>query len=320
MSVDYRAWREDDDLRLLEVWPDAPSAPAQAFRARLGGHSSTGFSHTVVATDQEVPVAAGVVYDSPWHPQRLWAYVEVAPDRQGEGIGSTLLTKLREAAANSPTGVDALRTRVSPESMGEAFAESHGFHAVMRARVIRVEAGALPVPSLGQGEAGAPEQTVEDLATGSVELTKAVWEFYRHVHEWDPVGEIGIGAVNQQLLSDTSGAYGAVVLRGEATEGRAKGPIRAFAISYLPFDPQNPQQEPRAGEATDVLLGYVPEDGKSEDAAGAAVETLLALLVNDYPVELEVDDSMGPLVKVVDNLLDSGVASVVTESITLSTA
>ncbi|WP_317259754.1 hypothetical protein [Kocuria atrinae] len=78
MSIEYRPWREDDDLRLLEVWPDAPSAPAQAFRARLGADDDAAFSRTLVATDDGVPVAAGVVYESPWHPQRLWAYVEVA--------------------------------------------------------------------------------------------------------------------------------------------------------------------------------------------------------------------------------------------------
>ncbi|MFH7422547.1 hypothetical protein RA276_28375, partial [Pseudomonas syringae pv. tagetis] len=63
MSTEYRPWREDDDLRLLEVWPDAPSAPAQAFRARLGADDDAAFSRTLVAVDDGVPVAAGVVYD-----------------------------------------------------------------------------------------------------------------------------------------------------------------------------------------------------------------------------------------------------------------
>ena len=161
---------------------------------------------------------------------------------------------------------------------------------------------------------------MEDLATGSVELTRAVWEFYRSVHDWDPVAEIGIGAVNRQLLSDTAGAFGALVLRAGAPGSDGPAPITAFAVSYRPFDPQDPEDRATRFEAADVLLGYVPGassgDGSAREA-GAAVETLLALLVRDYPVELEVDDSMTPLVAVVDNLLEAGVAHVVTETVTL---
>lgn len=317
MSIEYRPWREDDDLRLLEVWPDAPSAPAQAFRARLGANDDAAFSRTLVATDDGVPVAAGVVYESPWHPQRLWCYVEVAPDRQREGIGHELVARLRAEAEQAPSGVSELRTRVTPGSTGEQFAQAEGLHPAMRSRVVRVAAGALPMPTLGQNADGTPAQTIEDLATGSVELTRAVWEFYRAVHEWDPVGEIGIGAVNQQLLSDKAGAFGAVVLRDGAADSGAKAPIAAFAVSYRPFDPHNPDQEPAEFEAADVLLGYVPGASDGEAETGQAVEKLLALLVNDYPVELEVDDSMTPLVAVVDNLLKAGVAHVVTETVTL---
>lgn len=320
MSIEYRPWREDDDLRLLEVWPDAPSAPAQAFRARLGADDDAAFSRTLVATDAGVPVAAGVVYESPWHPRRLWAYVEVAPDRQHEGIGRELLARLRKVAADAPSSVTALRSRVTPGSAGESFAKAEGLTPTMRSRVVRVAAGALPEPALGQTADGSWVRSVEDLATGSVELTRAVWEFYRSVHDWDPVAEIGIGAVNRQLLSDTAGAFGALVLRAGAPGSDGPAPITAFAVSYRPFDPQDPEDRATRFEAADVLLGYVPgassDDGSAREA-GAAVETLLALLVRDYPVELEVDDSMTPLVAVVDNLLEAGVAHVVTETVTL---
>lgn len=321
MSIDYRPWQEDDDLRLLELWPDADSPPAQAFRARLGAQDQSGFAVTLVATDDDVPVAAGVCYASVWHPQRLWLYVEVAPDHRHEGIGRELVSRLRAAASEGGAGASALRTRVTPESTGEGFARSLGFVEAMRSRVVRVDAGALPLPTLPTNPDGSDAESVGDLATGSVELTRAVEAFYRAVHAWDPVGDVSIGAVNKQFLSDTAGAYGAVVLRrGVTAEGGqgSQGEIAAFAVSYRPFDPANPHDEPMPNEVADVLLGYVPgAAGATEAQTGAALETLLALLVSDYPVEIEVDDSMGPLVTVVDNLLDAGVARVVTETETL---
>ncbi|MBS6029343.1 MAG: GNAT family N-acetyltransferase [Kocuria rhizophila] len=318
MSIDYRPWREDDDLRLLELWPDAESAPVQAFRARLGAQDQSGFSVTLVATDDGVPVAAGVCYSSVWHPQRLWLSVEVAPDHRREGIGRELVSRLRAAAAAGGVDVSALRTRVAPESTGEGFARSLGFTGAMRSRVVRVDAGALPLPTLDSTPEGAATESVEDLATGSVELTRAVEAFYRAVHEWDPVGDVSIGAVNKQFLSDTAGAYGAVVLRRGISPEDERGQIAAFAVSYRPFDPANPHDEPQPNEIADVLLGYVPgAAGATEAQTGAALEKLLALLVSDYPVEVEVDDAMGPLVAVVDNLLDAGVARVITETETL---
>ena len=319
MSIDYRPWREDDDLRLLEVWPDADSAPVRAFRARLGAQDQSGFSTTVVAEDEGIPVAAGACYASSWHPGRLWLYVEVAPDHRHEGIASELVRRLREAAREG-ADVQDLRTRVTPDSVGEGFARSQGFVPAMRSRVVRVDVGALPLPTLRQNPDGSEAEAVSDLATGSVELTRAVWDFYRGVHGWDPVGDVSVGAVNRQLLSDSVGAYGAVVLRQGLSEEETRGEIAAFAVSYRPFDPANPHDEPLPSEVADVLLGYVPgAAGNTDEQSGAALETLLALLVTDYPVEIEVDDSMGPLVAVVDNLLDAGVASVVAETLTLVT-
>ena len=97
------------------------------------------------------------------------------------------------------------------------------------------------------------------------------------------------------------------------------------------FDGLRPQDKLRL-YACGSKVRTVLEGGEDADTAKAAiealrkggstllydaVETLLALLVRDYPVELEVDDSMTPLVAVVDNLLEAGVAHVVTETVTL---
>ncbi|MGO4385829.1 GNAT family N-acetyltransferase, partial [Specibacter sp. RAF43] len=91
-ELTYRPWRDGDDLALREIWGDAESAPAGQFRAALAPDQDAGpWRRTVVAEDQGIPVAAAVVYSSTLHPARLWAYVEVAADHRGAGVGAALL-------------------------------------------------------------------------------------------------------------------------------------------------------------------------------------------------------------------------------------
>jgi hypothetical protein len=175
---------------------------------------------------------------------------------------------------------------------------------------VRVEPGALPLAGIDEDSG----EKIKDLATGSVELARAVWDFYRAVHQWDPPAELTIGKVHQLFLSAAAGAHGAVVLRSE-------GRIKAFAVSYERADPDSP---------ADVLFGYLPDaDGEAEDADGAgggasdrasadASRKLLALLVHQYPVILELDDSMLPLRAVVEPLLEAGTAVVLSETHTVS--
>ncbi|ALU39734.1 hypothetical protein AS188_08165 [Kocuria flava] len=315
-GLSIRPWRDGDDLRLLEVWPDPETPQSQQFRALLRPDDDAPWSRTLVAEDSGVPVAAGTVHESPLHPLRLWAWVEVAPDRRGEGIGTALLARLRAEAASAPSGTTALRTRVAPGSAGERFARAAGLDPVRTSRVVRVGAGALPVRPLDAGPDGSPAQTVEDLATGSVELTRALWEFYRAEHGWDPPADLPVGRVNTLFLSDAAHAFGAVVLRNGAAPGE-RGRISAFAVSYRPVEldaapgaaPQGP-----AEAAANVLLGWAPGD----PAAGRALEQLLALLVHDRPVQLQVDGTTSPLAVVVENLLAAGAAAVVEESVVLA--
>lgn len=318
-SLTLRPWRDGDDLRLLEVWPDPEGPQAAAFRAVLRPDADAPWSRTVVAEDAGVPVAAGTVYESSLHPLRLWAYVEVAPDRRGEGIGRTLLERLRTEAAGSPSGVQALRTKVEPGSAGERFARAAGLAPVQVSTVVRVEAGALPLQPLREHPDGTPAQAVEDLATGSVELTRALWEFYRSVHAWDEPAELPIGRVNQLFLSDAAHAFGAVVLRNGVAAGE-RGRLSAFAVSYRPVElDAAPGGAPAPEEGTQdapahVVLGWAPGDA----AAGPALEQLLALLAHHHPVQFQVDGSMEPLTAVVENLLAAGVATVVETAVVLA--
>ena len=98
-ELSYRQWQDGDDLTLLEIWGDADSAPAGAFRAALvPAQDANPWRRTIVATDQGIPVAAAVVYSTKLHPSRLWAYVEVAKDHRRAGVGATLVTMLRREA------------------------------------------------------------------------------------------------------------------------------------------------------------------------------------------------------------------------------
>ncbi|WP_026820200.1 GNAT family N-acetyltransferase [Arthrobacter castelli] len=295
-ELTYRPWKDADGVALNDMWGDAEHAAA-AGRDLFREATDAPFSRTIVAEDQTVPVAAGVVAEASVHPQRLWAYIEVAKDHRNHGVAATLLAMLRQEAAAADTSTNRLRAKVGPGTAGEAFAASAGLGAIQRSRIVRVSPGSLGVGDLAEDES----RKVEDLATGSVELTRALWDFYRDVHQWDPPAEIGIGKVNQLFLGHDAGAHGAVVLRAE-------GSILAFAISYT-----QPQEDPEAAQPpADVLLGY--DTSSPASASGDGVRQLLALLTHQYPVEVEVDDSMEVLCQVLDPLIASGAAEVVSET------
>lgn len=300
MAIRYRPWRDGDDLELLQVWGGPGNAQAEQSRALFRPSSDTPWLRCIVAEDASdsvaVPVAAGYVFEPRLHDQRLWAYVEVGTNHRRAGIGATLLGMLRHEAGQSPSGVSTLRAKVVPGSDGAAFAEAVGFHEIQRSRIIEVSPGALAVPKLTDDDG--PQ--LEEAATGSVELTKAVADWYNAVHAWDPA-DMTLGQAQQFLLADTTGAGGAVVLR-DKPKGSG-GAIAAFALSYT---------QSRTDAPADVLIGYDTTLASGEQSA--AVASLLAMLVYQYPVQVEVDDSMIALVEVLQPLLAAGTARVLTET------
>ena len=174
--------------------------------------------------------------------------------------------------------------------------------------MVRVEPGAIPPVSLREDADGNETQAIEDLATGSVELTSALWNFYRRAR----VGcsRRGGSGYGEPLLPLGRGAcFGAVVLRDHIREAAAegkKGPIVAFAVSYHPFETDPEAALVDENTATELLLGY---DFDNEGAVEAIMQ-VLSLLSAKYPVLVEVDDSMEALVQVTDVLLRAGTASV----------
>ncbi|MGP9500726.1 GNAT family N-acetyltransferase [Specibacter sp. AOP5-B1-6] len=317
-ELTYRPWQDGDDLTLLEIWGDAESAPAGQFRAALAPESDSGpWRRTIVAEDQGIPVAAGVVYSTKLHPARLWVFVEVAKDHQRAGVGATLLTMLRREAdgalAAGLVSTTALRTKAAPGTSGAEFAEAMGLAVLQRNRVVEVGPGALKLPMFGEGTEAEAEARVMDLATGSVELTDVVGRYYESVNQWDPTGTLSPGVVQRMFLDDLTGAHGALVLRAEPASAfgsdvapSKKGKIQAFALSYSQGSIDTSEEV--AAAASEVFLGVEPALGRDE--AVQAVYDLLALITHQYPVLIELDDSMEALSAVVNPMIAVGAAKV----------
>ena len=308
MAIQYREWREGDDLALLEIWGDPETVQAGQFRGTLAPSGNSPWRRCVVAEDVvdgvAIPVAAGVVHEASLHPERLWAYIEVARDHRRSGIGSTLLVMLRREAEGSPSGVSRLRCKVEPGTPGAAFADAAGLAPIQRSQLVVVEPAALKLPVFGDGSEEAASERIEDLATGSVELSDVVGRYYTSVHGWDSPGDLSVATVQRLFLDDLSGAHGAIVLRapkasafGQGVPASKKGRLQAFAVSYAQGSSDHP---------SDVFLGHEPE--LDADQARAAVRDLLALIAYQYPVLMELDDSMTALRAVVEPLMESGKA------------
>ncbi|MEO5317205.1 GNAT family N-acetyltransferase [Arthrobacter sp. CC3] len=322
MAIEYREWREGDDLALLELWGGPETEQARQFRGTLAPSGNSPWRRCIVAEDVvdgvAIPVAAAVVHEASLHPERLWMYIEVAKDHRRAGVGSTLLTMLRHETGQAPSGVSRLRTKVEPGTPGAAFAEAAGLVPIQRSRLVVVAPGALKLPVFGDGSEAAASEQIEDLATGSVELSDVVGRYYTAVHTWDSPGELSIGTVQRLFLDELSGAHGAIVLRapkasafGQGVPASRKGRLEAFAISYAELVPGGESaaggEGSASGQPTDVFVGHDPK--LSDDEARAAIRDLLALIAFQHPVVLELDDSMTALRAVVEPLLESGTAS-----------
>jgi len=301
MTISYRPWREGDEVAARETLGEVDTPQSAVDRPLLGPDAPDPWRRCLVATDGEQVVAAAAVSEARLHPTRLWLYVEVAPTHRRQGIATELVRRLRQEAA--PSGVTALRSRYTSENpAAAAFTRVLGMQPIQRTRIARIEAGVLPEPMFGP--AG---PVLEDLATGSVELTKLVAAYYDRVHAgWDPA-EMTLGRAQDLLLAPQTGAHGAVVLRDRA--GQLGGSVLAFAISY-PAAAEEDGAAPR--RETELLLGY--DTGLPAARARAAVRQLLAMVSARYPVLLEVDDAMTPVAEVVDALVAEDLAQVVTQT------
>ena len=293
-TLQFRPWADGDDLALLEIFGDPSSPHAHQDRTMFRKDSNAPFSRALVATDEGIAVAAGVVFASTLHPTRLWLYVEVAREHRRTGVGTELVARLRALVpAGHPAELKARYTRTAGTDAVAAagFCASLGMKEIQVARDVVVEPGGLKLPLFEDDGL-----TLDDIATGSVELTQLVVEFYNATHHWDPAN-MTLGSAQKMLLDDATGAQGAIVFRDKP---KAKGgKILTFAISYTPA---------RADAPADVLLGWNPKLDLDESAE--PIRGMLAMLAHQYPVKLEVDGSMVVLSSLVDALVRADHATV----------
>ncbi|SLM94186.1 GNAT family N-acetyltransferase [Brevibacterium yomogidense] len=324
-SVAIRPWRDGDDRALAQVLPD-PGSPAQlAARALLREPGESPLTRTLVAVVDSVVVGAAAIAASPAHPGRAWIHVEVAPEERRSGVGSALLEAA--AAEASGTALDGLglRTRIvagDPET--GAFAHARGFADLFTTRIILIDAGALGAAGLERAE------DLQVIDTGSVALTQAFAGWYERVNELDPAAPMSIGQVNTRFLSEAAGAHGAALWRPDVDGGGAdinKRPVTAFAVSYaqkpsedaevqaaeasvVPEDDDHVFALSGGEDATELTIGSV--DGEVQD-----LRSLVARLSVDTPVVVEVTDAMETESALVEELLASGSARILTAYTTL---
>lgn len=207
----FRDWHDGDDLRLLELFSDPHNAQHHHDRSMLGPSTQEPFGTGLVAVDDDIPVAAGALRAQAIHPQRMWCYIETAPLQRQRGIATALLNQLFERAPKNTE----LKTRSAATDLTTAsWLTSQGFSPIQHTqRVIVASKSFEPI-----------DIQVQQLATGSVELSKVVAEYYNATHAWDP-SDLTLTQAQQMLLAPQTGAQQAFVTREE------KG-ITAFAIAY----------------------------------------------------------------------------------------
>ena len=324
-SVSIRPWRDGDDRALAQVLPD-PGSPAQlAARALLREPGESPITRTVVAVVDSVVVGAAALAASPAHPGRAWVHVEVAPEERRRGVGSALL---EAAAAEAPgTALEGLglRTRiVADDPEAGAFAHARGFTDLFTTRIVLIDAGALGSAGLERAE------DLQVIDTGSVALTQAFAGWYERVNALDPAAPMSIGQVNTRFLSEAAGAHGAALWRPDVDGDGAdinKRPVTAFAVSYaqkpaedadvqaaeasvVPEDDDHVFAVSGGEDATELTIGSV--DGEVQD-----LRSLVARLSVDTPVVVEVTDAMETESALVEELLGSGNARILTAYATL---
>src|SRR5690625_1325083 len=274
-----RDWRDGDDLRLLELFGDPANAQHHYDRAILGPSTQEPFGVGLVAVDDGISVAAGAIRTQALHPQRLWCFIETAPLQRQRGIATELFNRLLEHLPEQT----ALKTRsVTGDADTAAWLAHRGFSPIQHSQRVILAANSYEPTDIG----------VQEIATGSVELSKVVAEYYNATHDWDP-SQLSLTQAQKLLLAPQTGAEQAFVTRQDRE-------ITGFLIAY-------PGPVPNV---VDIVVGYDP----SYPDPTAHVQALLATAGEYRSVAIEIDNSTTVINQLVDKAIESDTAIVEHES------
>lgn len=277
--MEFREWHDGDDLRLLEIFSDPSNAQHHYDRAMLGPSTQEPFGVGMVAVDEDIPVAAGALRAQTLHPQRMWCYIETAPLQRQRGIATALLQQLLERAPDNTE----LKTRSAATDEATAnWLTNHGFAPVQHTQRIIVASKSFEAVDI----------EVQPLATGSVELSKVVAEYYNASHAWDP-SDITLTQAQQLLLAPQTGAQQALITRSEHG-------IAAFAIAY-------------PGPVPNVVELFIGHDPKHLDPT-EHIRALLATAGAESSLAIEIDNSTAVLNPLIESAVESDTAIIEHES------
>lgn len=277
--MQIRDWQDGDDLRLLELFGDPGNAQHHHDRAMLGPATQQPFGIGLVAVEADIPVAAGAIRAQPIHPQRMWCYIETAPLQRQRGIGTELFNQLVEHVPEHT----ALKTRsVTGDQPTATWLTNRGFSPIQHSQRVIVASRSFETNAIA----------VQPLATGSVELSKVVAEYYNATHTWDP-SELTLTQAQQLLLAPSSGAQQAFVTR--ETTG-----IIAFAIAY----------EGAVPNVVDLFIGYDPNHPDPTEH----IQALLAVAGEQRSLAIEIDNATTALNPLIEAAIESDTAIIEHES------
>lgn len=277
--MEFRDWHDGDDLRLLELFSDPHNAQHHHDRAMLGPSTQKPFGVGLVAVDDEIPVAAGALRAQAIHPQRMWCYIETAPLQRQRGIATALLNQLLERA---PENIEMKTRSASTDLTTASWLANQGFSPIQHTQRVIVASKSFE----------SRDFEVQQLATGSVELSKVVAEYYNASHDWDP-SHLTLTQSQQLLLAPQTGAQQAFITREDTG-------ITAFAIAY-------PGPVPNV---VDLFIGHDPNHPDPTDH----IRALLSTAGEERSLAIEIDNSTTVLNSLIETAVESDTAIVEHES------
>jgi GNAT superfamily N-acetyltransferase len=291
--VQFRALQETDteqiETLLHSLWGHDPSMLAAYSMHRIW--PAGGFlRRSLVAVDGDALIAAATIFQSSFHPSYLYVIINVAHERQRQGIGSALLARLRSVAP----GHGLMAKATQRDTAGMRFLRKHGFHIAVHSSTGLIDPQS---PDAKRWLEGMPtsvdgfEIMPWDSDKGAVtrlDLARQHAAVYAGFHTWNP-----LAALSDQVVLARFG--GEDVIEGSTLLVLRDGMLcGAASLIRNPFAASAQGEE--ASEAYLVNIGVtgVPEPQSNQLTAALIRRSIEWAGVNGYRVRFEADDTYQP--------------------------